>query len=218
MKQFQLVAEKRLDTGTSVCRRLRATGRVPGVLYGAGSDNMAISLDSIATMRCLSQEAFYSNVLTLMIDDKEEAVVLKDVAHHPTRPQILHIDFLRVDENKPITVSVPIHFINEDRCVGVKQGGGIASHILTEVEVYCLPKHLPEYIEVDVGDLSIGETVHLGDLTLPENVELYSLKHGGAPDQPVVSVYVPKVTQEEETEAQPETPEGESSEEKEEGT
>ena len=218
MKQFQITAEVRSDKGTRACRRIRAGGRIPGVLYGAGNDNITISLDANETMHCLSQEAFYSNILNLTVNNKEESVLLKNVTHHPVRPQVLHIDFLRIDENNPIAVNIPLHFINEGRCVGVKQGGGIASHILTEVEVYCLPKHLPEFIEVDVGDLNIGETVHLGDLVLPENVELYSLKHGGAPDQPVVSVYVPKVAQEEEEAEEAAATEEAGTEEKEEGT
>jgi len=201
-KDFNLSAQRRSELGSGPCRRLRRAGKLPGILYGGGGECVPLCLDAREVMHHLDDEAFYSHILQLRLEDgkerREEQVVLKGLKRHPSESRLLHIDFQRIDENRALTMNVPLHFLNEDHCAGVKQGGGLVSHVLTEVEVSCLPRHLPEYIGVDIGALQVGETIHLRDLQMPEGVELYSLKHGGDPDQPVVSVHLPKVVQEEE--------------------
>ena len=141
---------------------------------------------------------FYSHILTINVDGKEETVILRDLQRHPSQPKVLHIDFLRVTADQKITVRVPIHFINEDTCVGVKLNGGIVSHLQTEVEIECLPKDLPEFIEVNIADLDLGQSLHLSDITLPEGAVIIALTHGEVSDQAIVSVIKPKVIQTEE--------------------
>ena len=211
MKQYKISAQRRELRGSASCGRMRQQGLLPGVLYGSDKDNVPLSLPDNEISLLLKQEAFYSNILTLEVDGVEEKVVLKALQRHPSRPRLIHIDFMRVDESKPITMNIPLHFINEDKCVGVKSQGGISSHIMNEIEVECLPKDLPEYIEIDMGEMNVGDTIHVGDIKLPQGVEITSLKHGGDAAQPVVSVYVPKVVQE--TEETPAAEEGEAQEE-----
>ncbi|MGV0005940.1 MAG: 50S ribosomal protein L25/general stress protein Ctc [Candidatus Porifericomitaceae bacterium WSBS_2022_MAG_OTU9] len=196
MKQFKISAQLRDFKGSASCNRKRKQGVLPGVLYGANGDNMALSFSDNELSKLLEQEAFYSNILSLEVNGTEEKVVLKALQRHPSKPTLVHIDFLRIDENKAITMHVPLHFLHEDKCIGIRMQGGISSHIMNEVEVLCLPKDLPEYIEIDMQDMNVGDTVHMEDLKLPQNVELNSLRHGGDATQPVVSVYVPKVAQE----------------------
>src|SRR5690606_35127401 len=149
-------------------------------------------LDHALLLRQAENEAFFSHILTINMGGKSERVVLKDLQRHPYKPLIMHIDFQRINENEELTMRVPIHFLNEDKCVGVKTGGGVISHILTELEVSCLPKDLPEYIAIDLSDLNVGQTIHLGDIKLPEGVSIYALKHGGDASQPVVSCHLPR--------------------------
>ena len=146
-------------------------------------------------MHQLEQEAFFSHILKLNVGKKSEKVVLKDLQRHPYKASVLHIDFQRIDEKKKLSMRVPLHFINENECVGVRQDGGVIGHIMTEIEITCLPKDLPEYIEVDVADLKLGETIHLGGLKLSAGVEIYALLHGGDPARPVVSVHIPRVSE-----------------------
>ena len=197
MQQFEINAELREDLGKGASRRLRITGKFPGVIYGANKDAVSITL-----VHKLEHEAFFSHILTLNVGKQSEKVVLKDLHRHPFKTQVLHVDFQRVDENKKLTMRVPLHFINEKECVGVKQSGGVISHIVTEVEISCLPKDLPEYIEVDLLNINLGETVHLGNLKLPEGIEIYALTHGGDEAQPVVSVHVHHVVEEEAVEVE----------------
>jgi len=207
---FRLTADRRGDTGRGANRRLRLRGGVPAVIYGAGKEPLDIELNARELMHQLENEAFYSHILTLTVAGTEERVVLKAMQRHPSQPRLLHLDFLRVDENKAITVRVPLHLVNEDSCVGVKQEGGIISRIITELEVSCLPSRLPEYIEIDIAGLHLGETLHLGDLETPAGVTIYALAHGGDPAQPVVSVHAPRVVvEEEDTAAEQEAAESE---------
>ena len=197
MQALELEVEPRDELGKSASRRLRRSGRVPGVVYGANKEAQAISLSHDDLLHRLEHEAFYSSILTMKIKNKKEKVVIKDLQRHPCKPSFLHIDFQRIDDKQRITMRVPVHFTNEDKCVGVKTGGGIVSRILTELEVNCLPKHLPEYIEVDLAQLDVGESVPLSDVKLPEGVELYALQRGGDASSPVASVHLPRVAEEE---------------------
>src|ERR687892_1011929 len=146
MMQFELNAELRQCLGKGASRRLRHAGQLPVVLYGAGKEPVALTLNHNEMLQHLAHESFYSHVLTLRYAGNKERVVLKDLQRHPYKPQLLHIDLLRIDEKETLSMRVPLHFINEDKCIGVKQQGGIISHLMTEVEITCLPKDLPEYI------------------------------------------------------------------------
>ncbi|GIX22223.1 MAG: 50S ribosomal protein L25 [Gammaproteobacteria bacterium] len=207
---FELEASLRADKGKGASRRLRRANKVPAIVYGGEAEPLPIALDHDAVMQRLAHEAFYSHIITLKIDGRTEEVVLRDLQRHPVKPtRVLHLDFQRVAQDKPIHVHVPLHFVNEDKCVGVKQGGGILSHVLTEVEVVCLPRDLPEYIEVDVTELGLGESIHLSELKLPAGVKL-AVAVDGEHDTAVVTVHRPRVADEAEGAAGEEGGEGES--------
>ena len=193
MENFELIAEKREDVGKGASRRLRRDGKVPGIVYGTSKDATMISLNHNEIMHHLDNEAFYSHILTLKVDDAKEKVVLKDLQRHPFKRTLLHIDLLRIKENETLNMRVPLHFINEEKCVGVKTDGGVISHVMSELEIVCLPKDLPEYIEVDMLEVKVGDTVHLTDLKLPEGVQIFDLLHGNEEDQPVAAVHMPRV-------------------------
>lgn len=193
MEQFEIVATARDTKGKGASRRLRRSGFIPGILYGAGKDPVNIQLEHYDVIKHTDVEAFYSHILTLSLPTGSERVVLKDMQRHPFKAQVLHMDFLRVNENERLTMRVPLHFINEETCVGVKSGGGVIAHVMTELEILCLPRDLPEYIEVDLVALELGESLHLSDISVPEGVEIAALAHGGDPAQSVVSVQVPRV-------------------------
>jgi len=191
---FVVNAELREDQGKGASRRLRRLeGKVPAILYGGKSKKpVSLSLKDNEIKKSLENEAFYSHILTIKIGDKEESAILKDLQRHPSRGDVMHADFLRVSKNQAIHVHVPLHFINEEACVGVKMGGGKISHQMVEVEVICLPGDLPEYIEVDMTDVEVETIVHLTDLTLPKGVKIAALQHGEDHDLPVCSVHKPK--------------------------
>ncbi len=193
METFEIIAEPREDMGKGASRRLRREGKVPGVVYGANKDAASIMVSHNEIFHHLENEAFYSHILTLQVGKAKEKVVLKDLQRHPYKPVVLHLDLLRVDENETLTMRVPLHFINEDICIGVKQDGGVVSHVMTDLEIVCLPKDLPEYIEVDVAEVNVGEGIHLSDLKLPEGSEIAALLHGGDATQIVATVHIPKV-------------------------
>jgi len=190
MKPFEINAETRNDTGKGASRRLRRAGKIPGVLYGSKKDPVPVQFNQNEMKKHLEQETFYSHVLTLNLDGSSEKVVIKDLQRHPYKPQVLHLDFLRIDESERLTMRVPIHFVNEEKCVGVKLEGAVISHLMTELEIVCLPKDLPEYIEIDLADMHVGTTLHLSDLKVPAGVEISALVHGGDASQPIVSVHV----------------------------
>ena len=208
--EFVLNAEKRDDQGKGASRRLRRAGRVPGILYGGEVAPQPISLDHNEMLRNTEHESFYSQILTLKLEGKDFDVLLKDMQRHPAKPRITHVDLLRVQANKPVRVHVPLHWVDAATAPGVKEQGGVISHHMIEVEIECLPKNLPRYIEVFCGRLNVGDAVHLSDLALPEGVKIVALMHGDVEehDQPVVSVHHARVTSEEDlsTEA-PEAPE-----------
>lgn len=187
---FTLNAESRSDLGKGASRRLRRVNGVPAVVYGGEGEAQSITLKHNEMEKNLSQEAFYSHILDLVVDGgKAEQVILRDVQRHPYKRLIMHMDFQRVSADQAIHVLVPLHFINEEDCVGVKQGGGSISHVETEVNVSCLPKDLPEFIEVDLANVNVGESVHLSDIQFPAGVTSVELSHGEDHDQAVAAVH-----------------------------
>lgn len=186
---FTLHAKGREVSGKGASRRLRRlTGEVPAIVYGGKKDPQSITLIHKDVIKALENEAFYSHIISLDVDGKSEDVIVKDVQRHPAKTAILHLDFLRISKTTALTIRVPLHFINEDSCIGVKKEGGIISHTMSELEVQCLPKDLPEYIEVDVSELALGSTLHISDITLPKGVESVALSHGSDHDLPVAAV------------------------------
>lgn len=175
---FEVIAQARAEQGSGASRRLRNAGRVPAIVYGAGKDAQAVTLDHNTIYHALRVEAFHASVLSLNVDGQVEKVLLRDVQHHPFRQLILHVDFQRVDPNAKLHIKVPLHFVNADLAPGVKLGGGIISHVLNEVEVSCLPANLPEFIEVDLANLGAGQSIHMADLKLANGIELVALHRG----------------------------------------
>ena len=208
MEVFEINADLREVQGKGASRRLRRAGLVPAVLYGGSGEPVNLQLEHNDLFHHAQHEAFYSHILKLIVEGKDQRVILRDMQRHPFKPTIMHVDFQRIDENKALTMRVPLHFINEEQCVGVKTGGGIISHLMTELEISCLPKDLPEYIEVDVIELNVGDALHLSDLKVPEGVEVAALMHGGDPAQSVVSVQAPRVEAEPTEDAEAEGAEG----------
>ncbi len=196
---FEFVAESRDLLGKTAARASRRGGNVPAVVYGGEVAPQSIVLDHNDVSKHLEHEAVYSHVLDLKVDGKSEKVILKGLQRHPARAQILHMDFLRIDENQELKVHVPLHFINEDTCAGVK-AGGVVTHAMVDVEVSCLPAMLPEFIEVDLAALDIGQSVHLSDLILPEGVVIPVLAQGDDHDHPVAQAMKTKVKAEVEDE------------------
>jgi large subunit ribosomal protein L25 len=196
-ESFEINAVSRSDQGKGASRRLRREGKIPGVIYGAGKDPVAITLEHNELVHQLENEAFYSHILDVKVDGKAEQAILKDMQRHPSQPLIMHVDFQRVAANEKIRVHVPLHFINEDQAPGVKEGG-IVTHSLTEVDVICLPKDLPEFIEADLSELELDATFHLSDIKMPTGVELVELAHGEGHDQNVAAIHMPRGAKEEE--------------------
>ncbi len=188
--KIEITAYPRAKQGSGASRRLRVTGRVPGILYGANKPAANVELDQKDLLQNLKREAFHASILDLALDGQKEQVLLRDYQMHPWRQQVLHVDFQRVDKTRKIHVRVPLHFINADICVGVKTGGGVVLHTMNDIDIQCLPDDLPEYIEVDLKDLELNELLHVSDLVMPQGVEPVSkLKQ----DNPaVVSVHLPR--------------------------
>ncbi|MDE2235334.1 MAG: 50S ribosomal protein L25/general stress protein Ctc [Gammaproteobacteria bacterium] len=195
---FNLSAEARNDKGKGASRRLRRSGKVPGILYGAGEPPVELAFDHNELRNNLSYEAFYSHVLKIKVGDQEHQAIVKDLQRHPAKPVIMHLDLLRVKDDVEIRVHVPLHFLGEKDAVGVKQQGGVVSRNLIEVEIACLPRYLPEYIDVDVVNLELNHSLHLSDLKLPEGVRIVQLAYGEEHDLPVVAIHHPRITVEEE--------------------
>ncbi len=189
---FDLIAELRDDKGKGASRRLRREGKVPAILYGGGRPPRNLAFDQNRVIQQLENESFYSSVLSVKVGDKEQAVILKDLQRHPAKRQILHMDLQRIREDEEIRMNVPIHFLNEDIAVGVKQSGGKVSHLMTDVEVVCLPKDLPEYLEIDIADVELNEMRYISDIPLPEGVTIPLLAQGEEADQPIVSIQIIK--------------------------
>lgn len=209
MKDFlEVQAVSRESGGRREARRLRAQGMVPVVVYGASKEPEMVGVEHKELLRHLEHEAFFSNILSLKVDGKAQNVVLREVQRHPSRPQILHMDLLRIAEDRKLVMSVPLHLIGEEACVGVKQQGGVVAHLATEVEISCLPKYLPEYLELDISELEMGSSLHLSDIKLPENVTIPALERSEDLDMAVANVFKPKVVEEEPIEAEAPDEEG----------
>ena len=191
MNEFEVVAQPRTALGTSASRRLRRTGHIPAILYGGDKDPRPLSLEENRIRKQVENEAFAAHILTVRVEGEESQAVLKSVHRDPVTDRVIHMDFQRISAGSEIHMHVPLHFINEEDCPG-KRVGGIVTHLLVEVEVGCLPKDLPEYIEVDMLSLDVGDALHLSDLVLPEGVHIMTLAHNPDNDQPVVSVQHPQ--------------------------
>ena len=201
---FDLIAEIREDQGKGASRRLRHEGKVPAIIYGAGRAPRALVFDHNRVVQQLENESFYSSILNIKVGNKSQAAILKDVQRHPAKPQVMHMDFQRIVEDEEIKMLVPIHFEGENVAPGVKVGGGKVSHLMTEVEIVCLPKHLPEYLEIDVSQLELDDMLKISDIKLPEGVSIPALAQGEDADRAVVSIHVIKeVVIEEEEELEP---------------
>jgi len=195
---FELVAEFRETQGKGASRRLRREGKVPAILYGGHSEARALTLSHQKLMIMLENERFYSTILSLKLGDQSQAAILKDVQRHPFKNAVVHIDLQRVEDNEKIRISIPLHFVGAAVAPGVKTQGGMVSHLRNDVEVSCLPKDLPEFIEVDMSSLGLNESIHLSQLKVPAGVELVSL---AKEDAAVAAIYSPRAEEPEPTAA-----------------
>lgn len=198
-EQLTIEAELRDSAGGGTARRLRRIDdKVPAVVYGANEPSQTLMLDYRRVNHAMQEEAFYSQIMLLRIGESSQQVVLRELQRNPQSERVIHLDFLRVREDRELQLSVPIHFENEEDCIGVRNSGGVITRILTEVEISCLPRHLPEYLSIDLADLDLGDSIHLSDLSLPEGVTIVALAHGEERDSPIVSVQIPRGVAEEE--------------------
>ena len=198
---FVFEAESRPVAGRGNARELRRAGKVPAILYGGGAEPVGLVLDHNKVLKALENDATYSHILTLRVGGKEETAILKDLQRHPSRPVILHMDFQRVSESQKVRVHVPLHFVNEDTSLGAKKGA-VVTHNLVDVEVTCLPSRLPEFIEVDLAVVDLGQMVHLSDLKVPAGVEIVELLHGEGHDLVVAQIQAARLAVEPSEEAE----------------
>ena len=196
-EDFIVNAETRTDVGKGASRRLRHAGKVPAIIYGSGKDPVSLAVGHDEFMHHLEHEAFYSHILTVNVDGKKQKAVLKDLQRHPSKPRMLHIDFLRVSDKDVIHMSIPVHFLNEEESAGVKEGG-LVSHLMTTIDIACKASDLPEYLQLDIIEVEVGGSLHLSDIELPKGVEIPALAHGADHDLPVVSIHMPRAVVEEE--------------------
>ena len=194
--KIEVTAFPRNHSGTGPSRRMRRTGRVPGVIYGAGKQPQAIELDHNALARHLKMESFHASILDMSMDGAKERVLLRDVQMHPWKAEVLHVDFQRIAADRMIHMKVPLHFVNAAICPGAKEGG-VVSHVMNDVDIQCLPDNLPEYVEVDLSQLNLGDSIHVSALAMPEGVEPVARLR--ADDPVVVTVTVPRAAVEETT-------------------
>jgi len=200
-EDFIVNAETRTDVGKGASRRLRHANKVPAIIYGSGKDPISLTVGHDEFMHHLESEAFYSHILTVNVDGKKQKAVLKDLQRHPSKPRMLHIDFLRVSDKDVIHMSIPVHFLNEEESACVKEGG-LVSHLMTTIDIACKASDLPEYLQLDIIEVEVGGSLHLSDIELPKGVEIPALAHGAGHDLPVVSIHMPRaVVEEEPTEA-----------------
>ena len=188
--KIEVNATPRGAQGRGASRRLRRADRVPGILYGAGQPAQSIELNHKDLALQLKQEAFHASILTLNLEGTKQQVLLRDYQMHPWRAEVMHIDFQRVAKDRKIHTAIPLHFVNAEVAPGVKVGGGTVNHVMTELDISCLPDDLPEYIEVDLSELQIGHSVHISELKLPKGVESVQLR--GGDDAVVATIPVPR--------------------------
>ena len=192
---FELDGELRTDLGKGASRRLRRTqDQIPAIIYGGDEAPTPITLDHKKVLHAIENEAFYSHILTLKINKKSVKAVLKDLHRHPHKRAVLHMDFQRVKSSDVITMRIPLHFIGEDQCPGVKEGGIIARQLI-DIEIRCKASDLPEFVEIDLSNTQLDQVIHLSDITLPKGVEIPALAYDGDHDYPVVAVNIPRAVQ-----------------------
>ena len=192
---IEVVAQSRKEQGTGASRRLRRLGRVPGIVYGGDKDAVNIELDHKDLFQSIRNERFHASILTLDVAGAKEQVLLRAVNMHPYKLEVQHVDFQRVSKDKKIHMKVPLHFANAEKSPGVKEQGGVVNHVLNELDVVCFPDDLPEFIEVDLSNLTVGHSVHVRDLALPKGVEVSLHK---AENPVVATVVIPALITEEE--------------------
>ena len=207
-EEFNLIAEMRDDQGKGASRRLRRQGMVPAVIYGAGRDPRNLMFDHNKVLRQLEDPSFYSSILNIKVGEKSRAAIVKDIQRHPSKKQIIHIDLQRIVEDEQIKMQIPIHYLGEEDAVGVKIGGGTVTKIMTELEISCLPKDLPEFLEVDISELELDQMLNVSDISLPEGVEISDIMK--EQDQAIVSIQEIKEIIEEEIEDEDSESDGES--------
>jgi len=207
-EEFNLIAEMRDDQGKGASRRLRRQGKVPAVIYGAGRDPRNLMFDHNKVLRQLEDPSFYSSILNIKVGEKSRAAIVKDIQRHPSKKQIIHIDLQRIVEDEQIKMQIPIHYLGEEDAVGVKIGGGTVTKIMTELEISCLPKDLPEFLEVDISELELDQMLNVSDISLPEGVEISDIIK--EQDQAIVSIQEIKEIIEEEIEDEDSESDGES--------
>ena len=212
-KDFDLIAELRDGAGTSNSRRLRRSGMVPAVIYGAVRENLSLIIDHDHLLKKLASESFLTSILSIKIQDKEESVLVKDIQIHPSKRQVMHLDMQRVIADQILRVNVPIHFLNGYSAPGVKLEGGTVSALMNEVEVSCLPKDLPEKLEVDVAAMELDELLYLSDIPLAEGIEITQLTQEEPNNEPIVAIRLLMIKEEEPEEVVVEGEEGEEGEE-----
>ena len=201
MSDFILKASVRNDLGKGASRRLRrANQQVPAIIYGGEAAPESIAVDKTAFYKAIEDESFFSSLITLEVEGKAQQVVVRDLQRHPYKPLVTHADFMRVDATHAITMNVPLHVVNEEKCVGIKDQGGELHVLANEVAISCLPKDLPDFLEVDISKVELGTTLHLSDLTFPAGVTSVDLSHGEEHDNAVLSITAVKVRVEEEGE------------------
>ena len=194
---FELSAEPRGDQGKGASRRLRHAGKVPAILYGGHADARNLSLEHTRLLGLIDNEKFYSSIISVNVGSEKQAAIVKDVQMHPARNAVLHVDLQRVNENEKIRLHLPIHFKGEAISPGVKSQGGVVSHLMQDVEVVCLPKDLPEFLELDLSAMNLNDTLFLADIQLPAGVTVSALAHGR--NAPVVSIHAPRAAEPEPT-------------------
>ena len=207
-EEFNLIAEMRDDQGKGASRRLRRQGKVPAVIYGAGRDPRNLMFDHNKVLRQLDDPSFYSSILNIKVGEKSRAAIVKDIQRHPSKKQIIHIDLQRIVEDEQIKMQIPIHYLGEEDAVGVKIGGGTVTKVMTELEISCLPKDLPEFLEVDISELELDQMLNVSDISLPEGVEISDIIK--EQDQAIVSIQEIKEIIEEEIEDEDSESDGES--------
>ena len=194
---FELSAEPRNDQGKGASRRLRHSGKVPAILYGAHAEPTRLSLEHHKLLALVADEKFYSSIISVNVGTQKQPVIVKDVQMHPARNAVVHVDLQRVLENEKIRLHLPIHFKGEAAAPGIKTQGGVVSHHMADMEVVCLPKDLPEYIELDLAAMNLNDSLYLSDIKVPAGVTISALAHGANP--PVVSIHAPRVAEPEPT-------------------
>jgi len=191
-EKFNLIADIREDSGKGASRRLRRQGKVPAIIYGAGRPPRSLTFDHGKVMRELENQSFYSSVLNIKVGEKSQAAIVKDIQRHPSKPRVMHLDFQRIVEDQVIRMNVPINLVGADIAVGVRDGGGTVSQMRNDVEVVCLPRNLPEYLELDISELELDGLMYMADIPVPEGVEIPELAQEVEQIQPIVSIHIIK--------------------------